>query len=140
MSKTLLATKLRELRKAHGYTQDYVASALGVVRQTYANYETGLRKPSYEILFKLSGLYDISMDDLSQLTIELDRDVYFDSPAPSQSSEDVKEFIEYFNNPINIKRFRNFSNLERELYYYFSRVSDKDKREIVAIAKMKANN
>ncbi|MCR5672593.1 MAG: helix-turn-helix domain-containing protein [Lachnospiraceae bacterium] len=44
------------------------------MRQTYANYETGLRKPSYEVLFKLSGLYDISMDDLSQLSIELDRD------------------------------------------------------------------
>ncbi len=139
MNNTMLASKLRELRKAHGYTQDYVASALGVVRQTYANYETGLRKPSYEVLFKLSGLYDISMDDLSQLSIELDRDVYYDLPAPSQSTEDVKEFIEFFNNPANIKRFRNFSNLERELYYYFSKLSDQDKREVVAIAKMKAN-
>ena len=139
MNNPSLSTKLRELRKAHDYTQDYVASALGVVRQTYANYETGLRKPSPETLFKLAGLYNISTDDLMQLTIELDRNVYYDAPAPSQSTEDVREFIEFFNNPTNVKRFRNFSNLERELFYYFQKISEQDKKEVVAIAKMKAH-
>ena len=74
-----------------------------------------------------------------QLTIEIDRNVYYDAPAPTKSTELVREFIEYFNNPVNIKRFRNFSNLERELFYYFHKISEKDKRELVAIAKMKAN-
>ena len=138
MKNPLLPAKLKELRKAHGYTQDYVASALGVVRQTYANYETGLRNPSPDTLFKLAGLYGISTDDLMQLTIELDRDVYYDAPAPTQSTEDVREFIEFFNNPTNLKRFRNFSNLERELFYYFQKISEQDKKEVVAIAKMKA--
>lgn len=137
-NKTLLATTLKELRKAHGYTQDYVASVLGVVRQTYANYETGLRKPGYDILFKLSGLYEISMDDLSHLTLDIDRDVYYDIPAPTQSTEEVRGFIEYFNNPVNAKRFRNFSDFERELFYFFSKISDQDKEEVVAIARMKA--
>lgn len=64
MKNQLLPTKLKELRKVYGFTQDYVASALGIARQTYSHYETGKRTPSSEALFKLAGLYDISVDDL----------------------------------------------------------------------------
>ena len=64
MSMTLLSQHLIELRKLHNYTQDDVASSLGIVRQTYSHYETGKRTPSPEILFKLAGLYNISVDDL----------------------------------------------------------------------------
>ncbi len=138
MKNQLLPAKLKELRKAHGYTQYYVASVLGVVRQTYVNYETGLRNTSPDTLFKLAGLYGISTDDLLQLTVELDRYVFYDASSPTQSTEDVRDFIEFFNNPMNVKRFRNFSNLERELFYYFQKISEQDKKEVVAIAKMKA--
>jgi DNA-binding XRE family transcriptional regulator len=51
MKNNLLPQKLKELRKAHGYTQDYVASICDVARQTYSHYETGKRTPSSEILF-----------------------------------------------------------------------------------------
>ena len=46
MAETLLSQRLKELRKLHNYTQDYVASMLGVVRQTYSHYETGKRTPT----------------------------------------------------------------------------------------------
>lgn len=48
MKKSLLPQKLKELRKMHNYTQDYVAEALGIVRQTYSHYETGKRMPDAE--------------------------------------------------------------------------------------------
>ena len=48
----LLAKKLKELRKAYGYTQDTLADAIGTTRQTYSHYETGKRTPSSETLFK----------------------------------------------------------------------------------------
>ena len=140
MSKsTVLPDKLRELRKAHSYTQDYVATALGVARQTYSHYETGKRTPSPEILFKLAGLYNISVDDLMQLTIELDRNIYYDAPAPTQSSEDLAGFLEYFNNPNNQKKYQFFNNLEKELLYYFEKISDDDKKEIIEFTKIKAH-
>lgn len=60
----LLPQKLKELRKVNNYTQDYVAEVLGVVRQTYSHYETGKRTPDAEALYKLAGLYNISIDDL----------------------------------------------------------------------------
>lgn len=139
MAKTLLPQRLKELRKLHNYTQDYVASALGIVRQTYSHYETGKRTPSPEILFKLAGLYNISVDDLMQLTIELDRNIYYDAPAPTQSSEDLAGFLEYFNNPNNQKKYQFFNNLEKELLYYFEKISDDDKKEIIEFTKIKAH-
>lgn len=139
MKNQLLPAKLKELRKAHGYTQDYVASALEIVRQTYSHYETGQRTPSSETLFKLAGLYNISVEDLMQLTVDIDRNIYYDAPAPTQSSEDLAGFLEYFNNPNNQKKFQNFSNLEKELLYYFEKISEPDKREIIEFTKIKAH-
>ena len=139
MSNPLLPAKLRELRKVYGYTQDYVASALGVVRQTYSHYETGSRTPNSETLFKLAGIYNISVDDLMQLTIELDRNIYYDAPPPTQSSEDLAAFLEYFNNPQNQKKYQYFSNREKELLYYFEKLDDMDKWEIIEFTKIKAH-
>ena len=137
MQNDLLAKRLKELRKAHGYTQDYVAEFLGLVRQTYSHYETGKRSPSPEILFKLAGLYSISVDDLMQLTITLDRNIYYDAPAPTKSSKDLEEFLNFLNNPKNEKKYKLFSNLEKELLFYFEQLSESDKLEIIEIEKIK---
>ena len=137
MQNNWLAKRLKELRKAHGYTQDYVAEFLGLVRQTYSHYETGKRSPNPEILFKLAGLYSISVDDLMQLTITLDRNIYYDAPAPTQSSKDLEEFLNFLNNPKNEKKYKLFSNLEKELLFYFEQLSESDKLEIIEIEKIK---
>lgn len=139
MKERLLPEKLKELRKVHGYTQDYVTAALGIVRQTYSHYEAGRRTPSPDTLYKLAGLYEISVEDLMQLTIELDRNIYYDAPAPTQSSEDLAGFLEYFNNPNNKKKYQYFSNLEKELLYYFEKISEDDKKEIIEFTKIKAH-
>lgn len=138
MNNQLLSSKLKELRKAHAYTQDYVASALDVVRQTYSHYETGKRTPNSETLFKLAGLYNISVDDLMQLSMDIDRNIYYDAPAPTQSSDDLAKFLEYFNNPGNQKKFQMLSNHEKELLYYFEKLSEIDKKEIIEFTKIKA--
>ena len=138
MNNQLLSAKLKELRKAHGYTQDYISSALNIARQTYSHYETGKRTPNPEMLFKLAGIYNISLDDLMQLTVEIDRNIYYDAPAPTQSSEDLACFLEYFNNPNNQKKYQMFNNLEKELLYYFEKISEIDKKEIIEFTKIKA--
>ena len=92
MGNELLPQKLKELRKANGYTQDYVASFLGVVRQTYSHYETGLRTPGPETLYKLAGLYNVSIEDLMQLVISLDQSIYYDAPTSTQSGKELNRF------------------------------------------------
>ena len=140
MSETLLSKRLKELRKVHNYTQDYIATVLGVIRQTYSHYETGKRTPSTESLYKLAGLYNISVNDLIQLTITLDKDEYYDAPVISQSSEELSNYLEYFNNPNNRKKYQYNTSQEKELLYYFERISDHDKREIIEFTKIKSRN
>ena len=135
---TTLPQNLKNIRKAHSYTQDYVASALGIARQTYSHYETGKRTPDAETLYKLAGLYNISIDDIMQLSLNLDRNIFYDAPAPTQSSEDLAGFLEYFNNPNNHKKYQMFNNLEKELLYYFEKISESDKKEIIEFTKIKA--
>lgn len=139
MAETLLSQRLKELRKLHNYTQDDVASMLGVVRQTYSHYETGKRTPSSETLYKLAGLYNIPIDDFMHLTIELDKNIYYDAPAPSSSSIELTDILEYFNNPNNKKKYLYNTNLEKELLYYFEKISDDDKKEIIEFTKIKAH-
>ena len=138
MEQSLLSQRLKELRKVNNYTQDYVAAVIGTTRQTYSHYETGRRKPSTETLYKLSGLYNISVDDLLHLSVELDRNIYYEAPGPSKTSEDLSAYLEYFNDPRNQKKFQYNSNLEKELLYYFQMISDHDKREIIEFTKIKA--
>ena len=116
MAETLLSQRLKELRKLHSYTQDYVASMLGVVRQTYSHYETGKRTPNSETLYKLSGLYNVPIDDFMYLTIELDKNIYYDAPAPSSSSIELTDFLEYFNNPNNKKNTSIILILKKNYY------------------------
>ena len=137
LSENLLGKRLKELRKVYNYSQDYVAEVIEKARQTYSHYETGRRKPSTETLYKLSGLYNISVDDLLHLSVELDRNIYYEAPGPSQSSDDLAAYLEYFNDPKNQKKYQYHSNLEKELLYYFQKITDKDKRELIEIAKIK---
>lgn len=139
MKKNLLPQKLKELRKVHNYTQDYVAEVLGVVRQTYSHYETGKRTPDAEALYKLAGLYNISIDDLLHLTINIDRDESYDAPAPTDTSSDLSEFLDFFNDPANKKKYIFHSNLEKELLFYFDKISEEDKKEIIEFTKIKAH-
>ena len=79
MENSILSHKLKELRVAHGYTQDYVASALGIVRQTYSHYETGKRTPNSEAIFKLASLYHITSDELLSFAMNQPETTFFHS-------------------------------------------------------------
>ena len=136
MNKTRLSTRLRELRKSHFYTQDYVASYIGVIRQTYSHYETGRCIPPYQSLYKLAGLYGVEVEDLLHLTMELNADEY-EIPAPSESSISLEKYLSFFNDPFNRKKYKYFSDDEKELMYYFSILSKVDRRELIDIAKIK---
>lgn len=138
MKDNLLGKRLKELRIVYNYSQDYVAEAIGKTRQTYSHYETGRRKPSPETIYKLALLYNISVDDLLHLSIEFDKNVFYEAPGPSQGSDDLSAYLEYFNNPHNQKKYQYHSNLEKELLYYFQKISEADKKELIEIVKIKA--
>jgi len=137
MTNKTLADKLKELRKFHNYNQEDIAAVIGVIRQTYSHYETGKRTPSGDILCKLARFYNISMDELVADTVELDPDLYFTSPVPAQKAEEFGEYLSYFNTDTNKKKYQFHSVLEKELLYYFEKLSEADKKEIIEFTKIK---
>ena len=133
-----LGKKLKELRMAHSYTQDYVASVLNIARQTYSHYETGKRTPSTETLYQLSQLYQISMNELMPVPVNIGPVVFYDFPGQTQSSDDLEDFLKYVNEPNNKKKYLHHTILEKELLYYFGKLNKEDKEEIIEFTKIKA--
>lgn len=137
MANKTLADKLKELRKFHNYNQADVAAALDVVRQTYSHYETGKRTPSNDILYKLAKFYNITIDDLMANTVDLDPSLYFSPQKPNHTAEDFGEYLSHFSSETNKKKYQFHTVLEKELLYYFEKLSESDKKEIIEFTKIK---
>ncbi len=60
----ILAIRMRELRKAAGFSQDAVAKRLDVGMSTYCRYEYGEREPSASTIAALATLYEVPSDYL----------------------------------------------------------------------------
>ena len=131
-----LPDRLKELRLAHSCKQVEIASALGVVRQTYSNYENGSRTPGSEILYKIAAFYNISVNELLQNTVDLDPEIYYDSPTPSETGLGLNTSLEYLKVPENQTRLTGLTNKEKELVFYFDQLNNSDKWELLEIAKI----
>jgi len=75
-----LSERIIELRKKAGLSAYAVAKAIGKQVDGYYAYESGRRSIPVEILFKLSKLYKISMDDIlnSEVTYSREKALSFD--------------------------------------------------------------
>lgn len=56
--------KIKEARKAAGFSQKYVAMTLGVAPPSVSNWESGKTQPTPENLKALAALYNVSIDYL----------------------------------------------------------------------------
>ncbi len=61
---TDFAEKLKTLRLENGLSQKDVSFALGMTRNAFTNYETGIREPSLETLKKICRYFNVSADYL----------------------------------------------------------------------------
>lgn len=78
----MLAERLKQLRSEKGMTQVQLAQMLGVSKGTVAMWETNKRKPSFEILSKLSDIFDRRMDYILGYSDDAS------SPQPSEEELD----------------------------------------------------
>lgn len=78
----MLAERLKQLRSEKGMTQVQLAQMLGVSKGTVAMWETSKRKPSFEILSKLSDIFDRRMDYILGYSDDAS------SPQPSEEELD----------------------------------------------------
>lgn len=55
---------LKIIRKIKNLTQEDVANKLNIARTTYQSYENGFNEMNYDVLKKISKLFDVSIDYL----------------------------------------------------------------------------
>ena len=68
--------KLQELRKSRGWTQEQLASEIGVSRQALSKWESGSTVPDTENVIRLAVLFGVSTDYL-----------LLDAPAPREEAD-----------------------------------------------------
>lgn len=49
---------IKEERIKRGWSCEYVAKIIGITKAAFRNIETGIRKPSYDVLIKLLELFE----------------------------------------------------------------------------------
>ncbi len=59
-----MKNRLRELREARGLTQEELARALGVTRQTIIAIEKGKYDPSLRLAFKIARFFNVKIEDV----------------------------------------------------------------------------
>ena len=96
-----LGTKISELRKARGMTQDELADKMGVSPQAVSKWENDLSMPDLPVLIELSDFFHISLDDFLKekvQTVEL---------LPEDKRKDIEQmFLRVYVNSENGDRVR----------------------------------
>lgn len=76
----------KQLRLSKGYTQDELAKALGISRSRVGMYETGARKPDFEMLETIADFYNVDLNYLLGHTSKTLRLVEVDPLLSSSAS------------------------------------------------------
>ena len=67
----MISDKLLALRRSVGMSQQEVAAAIGVTRQTISNWELGQGSPALDKAAELARLYGVTLDDLANDEIDV---------------------------------------------------------------------
>ena len=62
------AVRLKELRIEKSYSQSKLAQLLNVDQRTISNWEKAVREPNFDMLIKITLLFDVSADYLLGIT------------------------------------------------------------------------
>lgn len=89
--------RIAELREQKGWTQEQLATYIGITRAALSHYEKNRREPDYETLTQLANLFQVSVDYLIGRTdrpvLPVDRDVQqFVDDLELSDAEILKKF------------------------------------------------
>ena len=97
----MLGSKLKELRKSRGLTQDDIAEKFGLSRGSVSNWEKGRRRPSVRQLEVLANYYNVSLDFFAEETntnevvdiLERAKTLLKDDSVPTSQKEELYQEI-----------------------------------------------
>lgn len=109
----MLERRLKEVRKAHGFTQQNIADILGVDRTTYTYYETGSSRPSIATLQKVAHVFNVSVAYLIGETDSYEAESSGDEPLKVAECVDFSKTLTKKEKEL-ILYFRSLDNIEKE--------------------------
>lgn len=59
-----MENRIRELRREHKWTQEQLAKAVGVSRQSIVAIEVGKYNPSLDLAFKIARQFNLTIEDV----------------------------------------------------------------------------
>ncbi len=136
-----LGQLLKELRTLNRYSQEFVASMLNVIRQTYSHYETGRIMPPADSLYKLSQLYNVPIERFFAFTDVRANYENYTVPNTKSNLDTIAEPPAPYS--IHLKKITNTVDLnsltpsDLEMLYYFQNLDIEDKIDILDFLKIK---
>lgn len=128
--KNNLGIYLKTLRKEHKMTQEYVASELHIIRQSYSHYETGRTTPTLETLCRLAKVYEVPVQSLIAFQLPPESaDAFLEPP---DDAAQLSETIFTFEDVVDLLPAK-----EKELINIFHLLSDTDQQDILDFIKVK---
>ncbi len=121
MNSTTLGERIRELRIKNGYSQEMLASLLGVTRQSVSHYESNRRIPTLSSLLRLAELFQVPVDT-------------FVNRIPAGSADHVRENTFLVGLSADALNYTNITPLESQLLRYFRAMGDDDREQMIALA------
>lgn len=95
-------THIKDLRTAHGFTQQHMANILGITRGAYANIENEKREPDISTMILLADYFDVTVDYLigheKEPTVKDDGLTEMERlflSLPRERRQEVLRFMEY---------------------------------------------
>ncbi len=132
MDKNYFNKKLRELRRERHLTQGQVAEALGIKLNTYAHMEKDGRRPSFEMLSKLSDLFLVSIDELKGVS-ERPRTLEGTSPDDVRDTlvfGEPEGILDSDGKPVKRPQYmRDMQTVEQDIILKYRMLSDEDKQK-----------
>lgn len=96
--KKFIGKRIKEFRNKRGMTQDELADLLGTTKQTVSRYENGERQANQDILFELSNIFNVSIDEFfpkkEHITDEFERALKMTEGLDVKDMEFLNKLIE----------------------------------------------
>lgn len=92
-----IGERIRQTRQLRGYSQQELASKIGISMNSLYHYEKNRKTPSAEVVAKLAEALGVSADYLLGLT---------DDPAPKEKLFDISQYLskDFISTPANLRR------------------------------------
>lgn len=96
--KKFIGEKIKEFRTKRDMTQDELAVLLGTTKQTVSRYEKGDRQANQDVLFQLSNVFNVSIDEFfpkkENVTNEFERALKMTEGLDAEDMEFLNKLIE----------------------------------------------